>query len=492
MTGLLSRHEAAQRQLPEAYSVAGASKSTSPQAGTFEHINPSTGRVQAGIAMVGAEFVDQAVGEARRACAAWRATPGARRRQILERLAQLVVEHGDELSVLATLEAGITHTYGRASFVPAAYAWINYYAGWADRLEGLVTSSNPAEPFIYTVPEPVGVVAIIISWNAPLLSLAMKVAPALAAGNTVVLKPAEMTPFTAVRFFELAKQAGLPDGVLNIVLGQADAGAALIGHEGVDKISFTGGLQTAQRIMAGAAQPLTPVLFELGGKGANILFEDADLAQAVPFSASRAMVLAGQGCVLPTRMLVHASIYDEVVAGVVKNVADIRIGDPLEAGTFTGPVISASACDRISGMIDQAKQQGSGELVAGGNRCNGDLGDGFFIEPTVFANVDPESDLGQKELFGPVLSITPFSSEDEAVHIANGTQYGLSSYVHTHDLRRARRMADQLRSGTVSINAAPSHHYSAPFGGIGKSGFGREGGKAGIEEFINMKTILIS
>lgn len=490
MSDLISRHQAAQRRLPEACSLVGETRFAKALVGEFEHINPSTGAVQAMIPLVGADIVDQAVEEALRAAPAWRATPGVRRRQILEKLAQLIVDHGEELSLLSTLEAGITHSYGRNNFVPAAFAWTNYYAGWADRLEGLVTSSNAADPLIYTVPEPCGVVAIIISWNSPLLSLSMKVVPALAAGNTVVLKPSEMTPFTAIRFVELAQKAGIPPGVLNVVLGQAEAGAALIGHQGVDKISFTGGLPTAQRIMAGAAQPMTPVLFELGGKGANIVFEDADLVQAVPFSAQRAMVLAGQGCVLPTRLLVHSSIYDETVGRVLDVVGRIKTGDPLEIDTFTGPVINAAARDRVMGMIDAAKTSGSGTLVAGGRLCDGDLGDGYFIEPTVFAGVDPQSELGQKEVFGPVLAVMLFSDEDEAVSIANGTPLGLTNYIHTQDQRRARRVAGQLRSGTVSINAAPGLHFSAPFGGVGKSGFGREGGKAGIDEFIKVKTIL--
>lgn len=491
MTELRKRHAEAAKRLPKVGTIVGGDMTTDAAAGTHAHVNPATGEEQAAVPLSSALSVDAAVAAATEAAIAWRETPGTRRREILERLAALIVANGDELALISTLENGVTRGFGATRFVEMAAAWTRYYAGWADRLEGLVVDTGGQEPFVYTLPEPCGVVAIIITWNAPLLSLAMKIPPALAAGNSVVLKPAEFTPFTSVRFLELAREAGLPDGVLNLVIGGPETGAALTQHPGVDKISFTGGPVTATRIMQSAAENLTPVVFELGGKGANLVFADANLAEAIPYSASFALVNTGQGCALPTRLLVERSIYDEVVSGVAAVVDNFVVGDPLLPDSFAGPLVNAAALERVAKVVDQAKAEGAGRLVRGGDRPGGDLAQGFFIEPTIFADVDPDSSLAQNEVFGPVLSIIAFDDEAEALRIANGTAYGLTNYVQTADIRRARRLARELRSGTVGINGTGNMHVGAPFGGVGLSGFGREGGKEGILEFVTTKTVLI-
>ncbi|HMO74636.1 MAG TPA: aldehyde dehydrogenase family protein [Sphingopyxis sp.] len=490
MSGLAARHEAGAKSLPVPATIIGGERIDAHLVGVHEQINPTTGAAYADIPLSSSAAIDEAVAAAKAAFPGWRDTPPERRREILERLAALIAAEGDSFAHIAAIENGVPVSFGH-HFVALAVQWTRYYAGWADRLEGLCANTHRDEPLVYTIPEPFGVVAIIITWNAPLLSLAMKIPPALAAGNTVVLKPAEFTPFTATRYMELAKQAGLPDGVLNLVLGDNEVSAALTRHTDVAKISFTGGPLTATKIMAAASTNLTPVLFELGGKGANLVFADADLEEAIPFSARMPLLNAGQGCALPTRLLVERPVYDRVVEGVAACFAQFPQGDPLSADIFIGPLINAAALDRVTGFIERAKAQGAERLVHGGGRCGGDLAGGYFVEPTIFADVDPASDLAMREIFGPVLSIIPFDDEEQGLAIANGTEYGLTNYVQTSDMRRARRLARRLRSGTVGINGTGNMHVSAPFGGVGISGFGREGGLEGIREFTGTKTVLM-
>jgi aldehyde dehydrogenase (NAD+) len=444
--------------------------------------------VQAEVPLAGPAEVDDAVAAARTALKPWQSMTGADRRDVLMKFAQLVREY-DQWLELSVVENGMPALYA-SQFVDSAYSWTSYYAGWADKLNGEVVAQNDQEGFIYSRPEPYGVVASIITWNAPLLSLAMKLPPALAAGNTIVLKPAESTPFTAMVFSDLARRAGIPEGVINVVPGGPDAGEALVRHPGVQKISFTGGPPTARAIMAGAADHLTPVLFELGGKGANIVFDDANLAEAVPFSCMFAMANSGQGCALPTRMLVQRAIYDEVV-DQVRAVADsLIVGDPLDPTTYIGPLVNEAALTRVQGMIDSALSVKAGRLVTGGRRAEGELANGYFMTATVLADVDPASDVAQHEIFGPVLSVIPFDTEEQAIEIANSTAYGLTNYLQSQDSRRINRVIPQLNSGTVSVNTALCTTHLAPFGGNGISGFGREGGRAGIDEFIRVKTVL--
>jgi acyl-CoA reductase-like NAD-dependent aldehyde dehydrogenase len=319
----------------------------------------------------------------------------------------------------------------------------------------------------------------------------MKVAPALAAGNCVVLKPSELAPFTPQVFGEICLDAGLPPGVVNVVTGGPEAGEALVSHPDVGKISFTGGGATARRVMESAARMLTPVVLELGGKSANIVFPDADLDAAATMACQTGVLnLAGQVCSLPTRLLVHDSVFDDVLARVAERAKATKVGMPFEAGTQMGPVITEASCTRILGVIERAVSDGA-RLLTGGARLGGDLADGFFIAPTVFGDVDPASGLAQAEVFGPVLSAIRFRDEDEAVAIANGTPYGLAGYVWTADLKRAHRVASGLEAGWIGVNGFPPMPPNVPFGGFKQSGFGREGGLAGVLEFVRTKNVYV-
>ncbi|HEX4109241.1 MAG TPA: aldehyde dehydrogenase family protein [Solirubrobacteraceae bacterium] len=487
-TTLLERHRAAAAQhLPPVRIVIGDEERTSGSGGVHEHVNPSTGQVQAELPLAGPKEIDDAVKAARAGLKAWKAMQPTARRDVLIRFAQLMRKA--DWVTMQVLENGQSSGFAAAA-AEYSHQYASYYASWADRIEGTVSAENPVDGRIYTRPEPLGVVAVIITWNAPHLSLAMKLPAILAAGNTVVLKPAEITPFSAMRWVDLAREAGFPDGVLNVVTGSPDAGRALVEHPGLDKITFTGGPPTARSIMRAAADTLTPVLMELGGKGANLLFADANLDECVPFACVASTFIAGQGCALPTRMLVQREIYDEVLQRVQATMATLTVGDPLDPANHSGPVVSQAALERILGVIEAAKAQGSGRLLCGGSRLGGELGSGYFIEHTVFADVDPGSSLTQQEIFGPVLAITPFDTEEQAVELANGTPYGLTNYLQTTDARRVRRLVPELRAGTIGVNGGFCLHPTAPFGGVGTSGFGYEGGKPGLDEFIRYKAVI--
>jgi len=484
----LHQHRA-QTVLPRPRLVIAGKDVTDASGGVHEHVNPATGLVQARVPLAGPAEVDQAVAAARQAFEVWGPMRPAERRRLLGEFARLVRAAIGDFAAISPLENGVC-VGGWAENVGAAVAdWTDYYAGWADKIEGIVGAAySPHEHVEYTVAEPYGVIGHIITWNSSALSLAMKVPASLAAGNTVVVKPAENTPFSALLFADLAREAGLPDGVVNVVTGRGDAGEALVSHPGVDKISFTGGPATARRIMATAARSLTPVVFELGGKSANLLFADVDLAAVVPYCAAFAMSNTGQGCALPTRLLVERPVYEEVVERVAAVVSALPVGDPLDPTTYIGPLVDASARDRVRAMTDKAIADGSGRLVTGGEHVESD---GYFVTPTVFADVDNRSELAQREVFGPVLAITPFDTEEEAVALANGTEYGLSAYIQSRDIARVTRLIPRLKAGTVYANPGPNPITCAatPFGGIGTSGFGREGGKAGLDEFIHVKGV---
>jgi aldehyde dehydrogenase (NAD+) len=487
--GLVERHKAAaEKFLPQVRLVIGSDEREQGSGGTFAHINPATGLVQAQIPLAGVREIDEAVTAARTALPDWAAMhPNDRRKLLSEFAARLRAAEWTELSVL---ENG--QPWGQADRIAGVSGdWVDYYAGWADRLGAEVTADHERDGFVYTMAEPHGVVAMIITWNSPLLSLAMKLAPALAAGNTIVLKPAEFTAFSATLWVRIAREVGIPDGVINLVPGGPEAGEALVKHPGVDKISFTGGPATARSIMRDAADQLTPVLFELGGKGANLIFDDANLDEAIPFSCRYGLTNTGQACAIPTRMLVQRSVYAEVLERVEAVLPSLTIGDPLEPGHVGGALVNQAALDRVLGVIDRAKSENAGRLIAGGSRMGGEFANGYFVENTVFADVDPNSSLAQNEVFGPVLSIIPFDTEEDGIAIANGTAFGLSNYVQSQDLRRIRRVVRQLRCGSVGVNSSGCIHPTAPFGGTGVSGFGREGGREGIEEFVRRKTVLM-
>lgn len=487
---LLNRHRDAAAEIPMLSHIIAGAAHAGGSAGAFEHVNPASGQVQAVVPLAGSSEVDAAVAAANAAFPGWRGTSPETRRRILERLAALIGENSEQLARLSSLEFGGVIAFNR-HLALLSQQFTSYYAGWADKLEGQVVRHDDESGFVYTIPEPLGAVAVIVTWNGPLISLGMKVIPALAAGNTVVLKPAEIAPFSSQMFLTLARQAGVPDGVINLVHGGVEAGTALTGHPGIAKITFTGGPATAHRILEAAARNLTPAVLELGGKSANLIFASADLDAASQHTALTGLANAGQGCALPTRVLVQNAVYADFLGRLEATVSALSIGDPLADSTMIGPVISRASSERILGIIGEAEATRSARIVTGGKRLDGELATGWFVAPTILADVDPNSAVAQKEIFGPVISVMRFRTEEEAVALANGTGYGLSAYIQSGDASQIRRLIGQLRSGTVGVNGGAPLTYNAPFGGLGLSGYGKEGGKAGIDEFLHLKTVLI-
>ena len=461
--------------------------------GTYDHRHPVTGEVQAAVPLAGKAEIDRAVEKALAVRETWRRTRPEVRRTILERLAALVRENAGEFARLAALDGGTPLPAGTHMAMLAA-EWIAYYAGWPDKLGGeMISTFDTRGEFAYTVPEPFGVVGIIITWNGPVISLSMKVAPALAAGNCIVVKPAEMTPFAPDLFVRLAREAGLPDGVLSILPGDISAGEALVAHPDVEMISFTGGPIAARRILIACAEQMKPAVLELGGKSASLLFPDCDVDAACQRAVQWSIgVMAGQGCALPTRLIVHESIHDAVVEKLKAIASAYKVGDPFEPGVAVGPLINAAACDRVMGMLDRVRSEGSGTIVMGGQRAGGTLAGKNFIEPTIITDVDPDSEIAQIEVFGPVLIVQKFADEDEAVRLANATKYGLAAYIQSNDVKRVHRVAERLKAGGVYVNGAVQINPHTPFGGLGLSGYGKEGGRAGIDAFLRYKTVAIA
>jgi aldehyde dehydrogenase (NAD+) len=467
--------------------------------GRHRHINPATGEVQSEFLLAGRAEMDRAVAESKRAFQEWRTWGPGARRDVLMRFANLVEAHGDEFTRLAVLDNGTPVSQATAG----AYffkAWTAYYAGWADKLDGAVTSTfmqgadvpvpgfPPNRDLSYTLLQPYGVIGAIVTWNGPTINMGMKIGAILAAGNTMVMKSSELTPYCADFLARLAIEAGIPAGVFQVIHGGADAGEALIEHPDVRKISFTGGITAARHVLAACAKAVKPSVLELGGKAAYIVFEDATLDDAVLHSALvGGGLLAGQSCACAGRLLVHRSIYKEFVDRTVALLDKFPMGDPWDPTTQIGPVITEAAVSRILGMIDRAK--GAAPLVRGGRRADRP---GFYIEPTLLTEVDPGSEIAQEEVFGPVVGAIPFDTEEQAIRIANGTNYGLASYIHTHDLRRAHRVAEQIETGGVYVNGAAVCAPNTPYGGFKLSGIGREGGRQGIDEFLQAKTIAIA
>lgn len=471
--------------LPEPALLIGDELITKTTSGTLEVEDPTTGVALTEFPVAGQEEVDRAVAAAKAAFPAWRKLSVDQRRSLMFRCAQAIEAHAEELSTIQSLENGTPMMF---SNVVAPVDYFQYYGGFADKFEGELISSYPQRAFDYVKYEPYGVVGLLPTWNGPLFNSAMKIAPAIAAGNTVVLRSPEPAPVSILRLGQVLREAGLPAGVLNIVTGGPETAQAIIRHPDVRKVSYTGSPEVASRIMTTAAESLTPVCLELGGKSANLVFDDADLDRAAQHATMTSVVLtAGQGCLFPTRLFVQDTIYDEFVERVKVIAESPSIGDPLDPATLMGPVINQGAVDRILGYVDEARA--SARLVTGGDRIGGEWANGYFVNPTVLAEVDNSSRLAQQEVFGPVLAILPFHTEEEALAKANDTRYGLAGYVHTRDLERAHRLADELDAGLIGINGFPSMAASAPFGGIKASGFGREGGRAGIEEFVHHKNI---
>lgn len=461
---------------------------SSGSGGEMDHINPSTGRVQASFPLAGATEVDAAVAVSKAAQRKWRAMAPATRQTAIMKLAGLILERSREFSIINALEAGTPYRGYKALIENRIPAWFGYYSGWIEKITGDTLELAPSRPFNFTTHEPVGVVVKILTWNSPLGNIYMSVVAALAAGCSVVIKPPELAPFSAVLFGKLAREAGFPIGTVTVLPGGPEAGDALVRHPDVDKISFTGGVPTAKLIQAAAADAVTPLVMELGGKSAQIVFEDADLDRVVGQELSFCR-LAGQVCTAPARMIVHESLYDETVRRVVTAFQNVKVGDPFDDTVDMGPVISDGARDRIMGMVERAAADGA-KVECGGPLTEGELAGGYFLSPMLLTGARNDSEIAQEEVFGPVATITSFSTDEEAITLANDSKFGLAGYVQTRDLDRALWAASQLEVGNVGINggSAPAS-YNAPFGGVRQSGYGREGGREGIMEFLRVKNV---
>ena len=478
--------------LPEGSMLIGDRWVAESSAGVHGHIYPATGQVQAQITLAGAPEVDLAVQAARDAQREWAALSVDDRRDLMLRLSDIVAAAEEELVALSIRDNGVPHFISMVH-PPQLVRWLRYYAGWVDKQSGSVPPVSRSTDLNIIERTPYGVVAVIIPWNGPLYGIAMAVVPALAAGNAVVLKPPELAPFTSLRFGQMCLDAGLPPGLVNVLPGDPNGGDALVRHPGIRKIHFTGSGDTARKIHVAAAENLTPVATELGGKAAHIVFDDADLQAAVGLVAfTGPLAQSGQSCACGSRILVQDGIYDDFVQALVGAVESVAIGDPERPDTIIGPVISEAAAQRIVRVIRAAEHEKMGQLVAGGERLGGDLAGGYYISPTVFSEVDNTSPLARIETFGPVVSVMRFSTEDEAVALANDTDYGLVDYVQTSNLRRAHAVARRLEAGSVFVNTYSDLVPTAPYGGMKQSGVGRLGGIEGIDEFSQLRNVRIA
>ncbi|MBD2429875.1 MULTISPECIES: aldehyde dehydrogenase family protein [Fischerella] len=455
----------------------------------FETINPATGEVICDVAEADAPDVDKAVEAARAAFNSreWRNMSATRRGELLYKLADLIEQNIDELARLETLDNGkpLHSSYGDLKLVIACY---RYYAGWADKVQGKTIPIN-GPYFCYTRHEPVGVVGQIIPWNFPLLMQAWKLSPALATGNTVVMKTAEQTPLSALRVGELIIEAGFPPGVVNILSGYGPtAGAAIARHMDIDKLAFTGSTEVGHLVMEAAAKSnLKRVTLELGGKSPNIVFADADMDMAIEGAHHSLFFNQGQCCNAGSRLFVEEKCYDDFVAKSVEKARQRTVGDPFDPNTKQGPQIDQEQFDKIMSYIESGMREGA-QMLCGGHRW-GDRG--FFIEPTVFANVKNEMKIAQEEIFGPVMSIIKFKDIDEVIHLANTTMYGLAAGVWTKDITKAHAIANNVRAGTVWVNCYHVFDAAAPFGGFKQSGMGRELGEYCLEHYTEVKTVTI-
>ena len=474
--------------LPTHVNIIGGKGEEQGSGNSHAHIYPATGRVTRDLRLADASDVDRAVAAAKAAFPAWRAMPIDKRRDLMSRIAALFEAKSGEFAPSLIAENGSVAMIAPYMGYDAAQKF-RYFGGWCDKIHGRTIPMWGAPAHDYVAYEPYGTVGIIVPWNGPLFAATMVLAPALAAGNCVVIKSPELAPYSVMYLVALLHEAGLPDGVVNLVTGAADVGEAMVAHPGIDKIEFIGSGATATKVLTSAARSLKPVGLELGGKSAVIVFNDADLLTAAKKGLSGAISSNGQGCVNGTRLLVQRGVYDQYLQMLAVMAEHIKVGDPYDTSTVLGPVISDGALNRITGMIDQGVRDG-GRIIAGGTRLGGDHADGYFMPVTLLADVPNDCHIAQNEVFGPVLVTTPFDTDDEAVALANDSEYGLGAYVHTQNLRRAHVVTAQLQAGMIHVNGGgEAMQPNCPFGGFKKSGHGRLGGVEGLHEFLQPKNI---
>jgi len=464
-----------------------------PATHTFESFDPYTGKPWALIPSDGKEQVDVAVGAAKDAfhSKAWRSLTATARGKLLCRFADIVSENAQCLAELETKDNGklIAEMGAQVGYLAE---WYRYFGGLADKIEGVVLPIDKANMFAHTRHEPLGVIAAIAPWNSPLLLLTRKLAPLLAAGNTVVIKPSEHASASTLEFVKLFEKAGFPTGVVNTVTGMPKkVGAPLVSHPDVAKVAFTGGESGGQAVYQAVAGQLKPVTLELGGKSANIVFDDADIDNAIRGAVSGIFAATGQTCIAGSRLLVHNKVYDQVIDGLVDLAKTARMGNPSDRNTQVGPVTTLQQRDKVLDYLNIARAEGAEAVLGGGVPNAPELGEGWFVEPTIFTGVDNKMRIAQEEVFGPVLSVIPFDEEDEAFAIANDSPYGLAAGIWTQNIGRALRGSEAMEAGTVWVNTYRTVSYMAPFGGYKRSGIGRESGQEAINAYLQTKTVWI-
>ncbi len=473
----------------------GARRCQSASGQTLDTLNPADGSLLARVPAGTSEDVDSAVGAARRALEGdWGRMQPNERARVLFKLADLAERDVETLAVIETLDNGKPLSYSLTEDIPYVADVIRYFAGWATKISGDTVPVSAGHEFLnYTLHEPVGVVGAIVPWNYPLLMAIWKLAPALAAGNAVILKPSELTSLSALRFAELALEAGLPDGALSVITGRgAEVGTAISSHPGINAVVFTGSTETGRAIVRSSAGNLKRVSLELGGKSPSIVFQDADLGVAVPGVAAGIFTNMGQDCSAGSRVYVHAAVYEEFVHGLVEEARGRRIGPGVGAGVDQGPLISAVQRDKVLSYIDSGIAEGA-SIATGGKRPTGqDLDRGYFVEPTVFTGVTDTMVISREEIFGPVVVVVPFEDDIEALSRANDTAYGLGAGVWTRSLSRAHQSAKVLNSGSVWVNCWNATDAASPFGGFGQSGYGKDLGRYALDNYTRVKSVWVN